>query len=110
MRLFDSFVFGDSWLGSEIIADTESHPTAFAGGTYLSGAYAAEEGQNVGVLGVLHGLLAGVHLGTATLGFSGPIEGDRIDGTMVRTVEVFADTPFEAPGNAEFDAYAIRER
>jgi hypothetical protein len=27
----------------------------------------------------------------------------------VRTVTIFADTPFPAPGNAEFDAYALRE-
>lgn len=108
VRLFDSFVFGDPWLGSEIIADTDSHPTAFAGGSYLSGAYAAETDDGVGVLGVLHGRLLGAHVGTATLEFSGAIDGDRIDGTMVRTVEVFAETPFPAPSNAEFAAYALR--
>ena len=109
-RLFDSFVFASEWLGSDVITDAKSHPTAFAGGTYLCGAYAAEDGENVGVLGILHGVFLGAHLGTATLSFSGAIDGDRIDGVMVRTVKTFAETPFSAPGDAEFDAYALRER
>lgn len=109
-RLFDSFVFAKEWLGSEIIPDTQAHSTDFPGGSYLSGAYAAEQDGSVGVLGVVHGLLLGAHLGSATLGFSGPVVGDRIDGTMTRTVTIFAKTPFSAPGDAEFDAYAMRER
>lgn len=108
-RLFDSFVLAKEWLGSEIIPDTQAHSTDFPGGSYVSGAYAAEQDGSVGVLGVVHGLLLGAHLGTATLGFSGPVVGDRIDGTMIRTVTIFAETPFSAPGDAEFDAYARRE-
>lgn len=109
-RLFDSFVLGNPWLGTEIIPDGQPHPTAFEGGSYISGAYAAEEDGRAGILGVIHGLLLGVHVGTATLSFSGAVDGDRIDGPMVRTVTTFADTPFPAPGDAQFDAYALRER
>ena len=109
VRLFDSFVFAQPWLGSEIVANGQAHPTAFTGGSYVSGAYVAESGDDVGVLGVIHGLLWGAHLGTATLSFSGPVVGDRIDGPMQRTVTTFADTPFPAPGDAAFDAYALRE-
>ena len=109
-RLFDSFVFAQPWLGSEIIPDAQAHPTVFVGGSYISGAYAAEAGDTVGVLGVIHGLLLGTHLGTATLSFSGAIDNERIDGTMARTVTIFSSTPFPAPGDARFDAYALRER
>ncbi len=109
-RFFDSFVFAKEWLGSEVIPDTQVHPTDFPGGSYIAGGYVGEQDGRVGVLGVVHGLLLGAHLGTATLSFSGPIDGDRIDGTMVRTVTVFAKTPFPAPVDAEFDAYALRER
>lgn len=109
-RIFDNFVFAQPWLGSEIIPDGQGHATAFPGGTYVSGAYTAEQDSNVGVHGVIHGVLLGTHLGTATLSLSGTIDGDRIDGTMARTVTIFADTPFAAPGDAEFEAYALRER
>jgi hypothetical protein len=109
VRIFDSFVFAREWLGSVVIPDGEPHSTAYLGGRYVSGAYAAEQDGDVGVLGVLHGLLRGTHLGTATLSFYGPLGDDRIDGTMARTVMVFAATPFPAPGDAEFAAYALRE-
>jgi len=109
-RLFDSFVFAKEWLGSQIVPDTRAHPTDFPGGSYVAGAYAAEQDGGIGVLGVVHGLLLGTHLGTATLSFSGAVVGDRIDGPMIRTVTIFADTPFPAPGDTEFDAYALRER
>lgn len=110
MRIFDSFVFASEWLGSEIVPDTNAHPTDLAGGSYISGAYATEQDDRVGVLGVLHGLLLGTHLGTATLSFSGSLQGDRIDGAMIRTVKIFTETPFDPPGDAEFDAYALQER
>ena len=109
-RLFDSFVLAQPWLGSEVIADAQARPTVFAGGSYLFGAYTAELGDNVGVLGVIHGVLLGTHLGTAKVSFSGAMDDDRIDGRIVRKIEVFADTPFQAPGDAEFDAYALREQ
>jgi hypothetical protein len=96
-RIFDSFVFAREWLGSEVIPDGQARPTDFPGGRYVSGAYAAEQGGSVGVLGILHGLLLSTHLGTATLGFSGPVEGDRIDGTMIRTVMILAETPPAMP-------------
>ncbi len=108
-RLYDSFVFAREWLGSEIIPDGQAHATDFPGGSYVSGAYAAEREGSVGVLGVLHGLFLGAHVGTATLSLSGSVDGDRIEGTMIRTVSVFAETPFPAPGDAEFAAYAVRE-
>jgi hypothetical protein len=108
-RLYDSFVFAREWLGSEIIPDGRDHSTDFPGGSYVSGAYAAEQEGSVGVLGVLHGLLLGAHVGTATLSLSGTVNGGRIDGKMIRTVSVFAETPFPAPGDAEFAAYAVRE-
>lgn len=108
-RLIDSFVFAREWLGSEIIVDTQTHPTDFPGGAYVSGAYTAELDGNVGVLGVIHGLLFGAHLGTATLSFSGCVLEDRIDGPLIRTVTIFAETPFPAPGNAEFEVYALKE-
>ncbi len=69
-RLFYSFVFAEGWLGDEIIPDTRARPSEFPGGSYLSGAYTAEQDDSVGVLGVLHGLLLSSHLGTATLSFS----------------------------------------
>jgi len=108
-RLFDSFVFAKEWLGSKIIPDTQSHPTDFPGGSYVSGAYAAQQDGSVGVLGILHGGLSRAHLGTATLSFSGTVEDDRIDGMMARTVTIFAATPFPPPDDAEFQAYALRE-
>ncbi len=108
-RLFDSFVFAQPWLGNEIVADGQPHATAFPGGSYISGAYASEEDDRIGVLGVLHGLLAGLHLGTARLSLYGLFDGDRFTGTMIREVVVLAETPFSAPGDAEFAAHAIRE-
>lgn len=108
-RIFDSFVFGAPWLGDEIIPDTVPHSTVFVGGQYESGAYVAEQGNVVGVLGVLHGSVLGIHIGTATLSFSGSLVNDRIDGAMSRTVTAIDDTPFPAPGDAEFAAYALRE-
>jgi len=108
-RIFDSFVFASEWLGPEIVPDTNAHPTDFPGGSYISGAYTAEQDGSVGVLGVLHGLMFGAHLGTATLSFSGPLHGDRIDGMMSRTVTILAETPFAPPCGVEFDAYALQE-
>jgi len=109
-RLFDNSVFAKEWLGPEIIPDMVPRSTDFPGGSYVSAAYAAEHDASAGVLGVLHGLLLGAHLGTATLSFSGAVDGNRTDASMIRTVTVFADTPFPAPGDAEFEAYALRER
>jgi len=108
-RVFDSFVFAKEWLGSEIIPDTQAHDTDVPGGRYISGAYAAERNGSVGVLGVIHGILLGAHIGTATLSFWGPFEAERINGTMNRNVTVFAETPFLPPRDAVFDAYALRD-
>ncbi len=109
VEIFDNFIFAQPWLGSLVVPDGLPHPTAFPFGQYVSGGYVAEDGNRVGVLGVLHGILLGQHLGTATLGFFGTRTGDRIDGTMTRTVMIFGATPFEPPGDAQFDAYALRE-
>jgi hypothetical protein len=108
-RVFDSFVLAQPWLGSEVMADTQAHATVYPGGSYIFGAYAAEQDDNFGILGHIHGLLLGTHLGTGTISFFGPLGNERVDGTFVRTVTIIADTPFPAPGDARIDVYALRQ-
>jgi len=109
VEITDNFIFAQPWLGSAITPDGAARPAALPGGQYVSGGYVAEQMDRIGVLGVLHGIWLGQHLGTARLEFFGLRSGDRIDGTMIRTVTIFGVTPFPAPGNAEFGAYATRE-
>lgn len=110
VEVFDNRVFGQPWLGETVVPDGVSHPTGFAGGSYVSGAYVAGRGADVGVLGILHGFLNGERPGSVRLTFSGAVAGDQITGTLDRSVEIFAPTPFPPPDDAQIPAYGLREQ
>ncbi len=109
VEVFDSFVLGQPWLGSSVTPDGQPHATEFAGGRYVAGGYCAEQSGRIGVVGVIHGLLSGAHLGTARVAFYGPLADDPIDGTFERRVTILGETPFTPPGDATFAAYAVLE-